>query len=190
MWGPSGLGALALLLASTATDHARTRTPVHDPTTEERSPAGGRPRADTGATFVEVLVSIVLLGTIVVATLTGLRATIIGSEIDEDSARAQAWLQAAADEIFHTPYVDCASVSTYQAAADAATRPNEWDLASGAVIAVSSVQYLSRSGVSEQWGPTCAAGDPDSPLYAQLVTIVVTDPDGDFTKSLEVVKGV
>ena len=55
---------------------------------------------------------------------------------------------------------------------------------------MASVQFLSRNGVDEQWGGTCATGDPDSPLYAQLVAIVVIDPDGDYTRRFEVIKSV
>lgn len=148
---------------------------------------------DRGSSFVEVLVAVVLLGTIVVATLTGLRAAVVGSSVDENSARAYAWLQAAGDEVYFAPYLDCdtnsaaAIESAYQTAVDGATRPTGWG---GAVIDVSSVQFLSRNGADEQWGATCATGDPDSPLYAQLVTIVVSDPDGDFTATVEVIKSV
>lgn len=155
-------------------------------------------RRDRGATFIELLVAIVLLGTIVVATLAGLRASIIGSTIDENSARAQAWLQAAADEVHTTTYLDCdannaaAIQAGYQAAASAATRPNEWGPSSGATVAVTSVLYLSGSGVTETWGDhaTCATGDPSTPLYTQLITLVVTDPEGEFTAELEVIKSV
>lgn len=151
---------------------------------------------DRGASFVEVLVAIVLLGTVVVAALAGLRASIIGTEVDEDSARSQAWLQAATDEIYGTPYLGCDTnsaaniVLAYQSAADAATRPNGW--ASGATIVVTDVRYLSGTGTSEAWGAhsTCAAGNAGSPIYPQLIFLRVTDPEGIFTARLEVIKSV
>jgi type II secretory pathway pseudopilin PulG len=151
-------------------------------------------RPDAGTTFIEILVALVLLGTIVVATLAGLRASIIGSQVDENSARAHAWLQAAADSIYTGTYLSCgtnsvaAIESAYQLAADAATRPAEWDPASGADIAVTAVEFLARSGATESWGPTCAAGVAASPLYPQLIHIEVTAPNGDFTAELELIK--
>ena len=54
--------------------------------------------------------------------------SIVGSAIDEDSARAFAWLQAAADEVYAAPYETCdgqtAAIieSKYQLAVDGATR--------------------------------------------------------------------
>ena len=57
-------------------------------------------------------------------------------------------------------------------------------------MTVSSVAYLSRSGTGEAWGTvTCGVGDVQSPLYAQLVRLVVLDPDGEFSADLEVIKG-
>lgn len=154
--------------------------------------AGGTRRRERGSSFVEVLVAVVLLGTIVVAALAGLRASITGSSVDEDSARAIAWLQAAGDEIHATDYEPCHLEVTpgdirasYQTTVDAATRPTDWG---AATITVVSVEFLSRSGATESWGSTCASGDPDSPLYAQLVRLRVTDPDGKFTADLEVIK--
>ena len=88
---------------------------------------GAGPR-DLGATFIEMLVSIVLLGTVVVGSLTALRATIIATEIDADHANAYTWLQSAADAIDDAAYVGCDTasnntiVAAYQAAANAASR--------------------------------------------------------------------
>ena len=65
-------------------------------------------RRDRGTTFVEILVSIVLLGTAVGATLTALRTTIVSSERDDGQAEAQAWLLAAEERASHrTPYYSC-----------------------------------------------------------------------------------
>jgi hypothetical protein len=163
----------------------------------EQIDAPRRPRApDRGATFVELLVAIVLLGTVVVGTLTALRATVIAGEVDDDHASAYAWLQAGADAIDAAAYVACNAVISnneivhaYQMAADGALAPEGWGPTTGAFIEVVSVEYLSRSGTTETWGATCAITDVDNPLYAQLVTVSVTDPDGEFTASLEVIKG-
>lgn len=155
-----------------------------------------RDAPDRGATFVELLVAIVLLGTVVVATLAGLRAAIIASTVDEDQARAYAWLQSAADAIERAPFTPCHATSNgalrsaYQATVDAVARPSDWSPTSGATLEVVSVQYLARAGGTDSWGSTCASGDPDSPVYPQLVTLRATTPDGDATATLEVIASV
>lgn len=155
----------------------------------------GRGRHDRGATFVEMLVAIVLLGTAVVGTLTALRTTLIGTRIDRNHSSAYSWLQSASDSLAVTPYRSCVSstnaqiVTAYEAAANAAVRPVGWESTTGATVDVTAVRYLSRAGTTESWGTTCAAGDPDSPVYAQLVTVEVVSPDGSFSARLDVIKG-
>ncbi len=153
-------------------------------------------RRDAGVSFIEVLVAIVLLGTVVIATLTGLHAAIIGTQVDEDHARAYAWLQAASDEIYDAAYLACSStitaaqiVTSYQTAANGATRPNDWPTGT-ATITVNSVQFLSRSGSDDLWGTNCAADNVGSPIYPQLVTITVKDPSLQFSATIEVIKSV
>jgi len=153
---------------------------------------------DDGFTFIELLVAIVLLGTVVVATLAGLRAAIVAGTVDDNHSKTYAWLQAASDQIANTDYKPCNSFSNaqiktaYQSAVNAATRPDGW-ATTGALI-VSSVQYLSRdsatAGSPEVWGATCAAGNTSSPVYPQLVKLTAISPDGKLTRSIEVIKSV
>ena len=158
---------------------------------------GRVPPRDRGFTFIELLVAIVLLGTVVVATLTGLRAAIIAGTVDEDHSKTYAWLQAASDAIAATEYKSCSSssndaiVSAYQSAVDVAPRPDGWST-TGTML-VSSVRYLSRAsttGSPEVWDMTCAAGNSSSPVYPQLVKLVVIAPDGGLTRTFEVIKSV
>ncbi len=156
------------------------------------------PRSDRGVSFIEILVAIVLLGTVVVATLTGLRAAIVGTEVDEDHARAYAWLQAASDEIYAAAYLPCHVAANtniviknqYQSAVATASRPTDWTVASGATITIDTVEYLSRSGTDDLWGTTCASGNAGSPVYPQLIKITVKDPSLQFSATIEVIKSV
>jgi prepilin-type N-terminal cleavage/methylation domain-containing protein len=152
---------------------------------------------DRGFTFIELLVAVVLLGTIVVATLAGLRAAIVAGTVDENHSKTYAWLQTASDAIATTDYKSCSSfsndeiVSAYQSAVDAATRPEGWST-TGAML-VSSVRYLSRAtttGSPEVWDTNCAADNSASPVYPQLVKLVVISPDGNLTRTIEVIKSV
>ncbi len=69
----------------------------------ENAPVHER-RRDRGTTFVEILVSIVLLGTAVGGTLTALRTTIVSSERRRRSVtKASVWLRAAEEALHRTP---------------------------------------------------------------------------------------
>jgi hypothetical protein len=65
------------------------------------------PRSDSGMSFIEVLVSIVLLGTAVVGILVALRAATHASIVDADHSKAIAWLQAGSDAIYEAPRESC-----------------------------------------------------------------------------------
>jgi hypothetical protein len=141
---------------------------------------------DRGTTFVEVLVSIVLLGTAVGGTLTALRTTILSSEIDEGQAKANAWLLAAQDALDDATYLPCTSsdvgavTAAYDAAVQAAPAPQGW---LGGSVGVNAVSFWSKSDGSEVWGTACG-----SALSAQLVEIYVLSPNGDVGKTAQVVK--
>lgn len=165
--------------------------------------ADATPRRDRGATFVELLVSIVLLGTIVVAVLVSLQASTTASARDADHARATTFLHDASDAVYETTRLSCtlgeaALISAYQLAIDTnVVPPTGW---SGASAQVTRVEFLTSpdpDSAAFTWSsaPTdcregvTAVGDyTEYPLLSQKVTIVVTAPDGDFTKELETVK--
>lgn len=173
----------------------------------ELTPTNGgrdRHRSDAGVTFVEILVAIVLTGTVVIGVLTALRATAIATVTDRDHARAFEWLQAGADAVYNAPRIPCYDTSldpiaTYNAAVQAVAAPGEW-VAASATIEVVDVQYIGRASSSDDysWGSGfCLETDPvacpgglycESPQTAQKVSLVVTSPEG-LVKSLETVKG-
>ncbi len=75
-----------------------------------------RPR-DVGSTFIEILVSVVLLGTVSVAVLAALSATIVGARTGDEVAKSQASLAEAVDFLTdtdpqHVAYRSCASLTT------------------------------------------------------------------------------
>ena len=84
-------------------------------------------RGDAGFSFIEVLVSIVLLGTAGIAVLVAIQTTVIGARKHDEVAQNQALLAEVADMITDTEpeqiaYTDCDSNPTgaYQTAIDAA----------------------------------------------------------------------
>lgn len=149
--------------------------------------------------FIEVLVSIVLLGTAVVATLTAVRATIIGTRLEQDHSKAQQWLQSAVGVIERENFADCNSVAfdgptirtTYQDAIDydATTNPDGakppfgFD---GGSIQVS--EPLVWDGVGFVPFGTQTQCYDDVLLRQQLITVTVRGPEGDIIESVDLVK--
>ncbi len=144
-------------------------------------------RRDRGTTFVEILVSIVLLGTAVGGTLTALRTTIVSSERDAGQAKAQSWMVAAADAVHRTPYMSCdtfdvgAVKNAYDLAVQSAPPPEGW--AVGGSVGVNIVYFWSKADGQEIWGTACG-----SPLSSQLVEIYVRSPTGDIVRTMQVIK--
>lgn len=151
-------------------------------------------------TFIEVLVSIVLLGTAVVATLTALRVTVIGSETERDHARAHQWLQSAVGAIAEADYVPCDDPGTFataqehmiddylSAVRDETVPPPDWDPMQISVLSPIEVWDGNR-----YWTPA-ETSDPDDCFkddgYSlQLITVEVRDTEGEIVESVQVVKG-
>jgi type II secretory pathway pseudopilin PulG len=176
-----------------------------------------RTGGDRGATLVEFVVAITLMGLVVTAVLVSLRTTTVGSTIDRDQAKAFEWLQAASDQIFNGTRRACYETGPtpqehYNTLAQAANRPQGWDVASGATIQVTSVAFLGRTDetLPLEWKAASthcleSAGCPadfddipdlvppqwiycESPLTTQKVVILAVGPGGKVTNTLEMVK--
>lgn len=147
-----------------------------------------RSRRDHGQSFVELLVAIVLLGTAVVGILAAVRATIIGSALERDHARAQQWLQAAGEVLVgDIAWKDCNSTNTgavlkglYQTALQGEVDivPSSW-LSSQVSIPVN-VTFAQPDG---SFSGTC-----HSQIDRQLIRIQVVGPDNKIIETVDVVK--
>jgi type II secretory pathway pseudopilin PulG len=169
----------------------------------------GSPR-DRGATFIEVLVSIVLLGTVVLALLTALQASTVASTTDAEHARAHALLQEASDAVFSSTRMTCvgntvsALIDHYDNSFVGLTAPQGWE---SVTPVITKIEFLNASDSTGEtvysWGALCFEGPVDAdgsgtvdddedftdlPLKSQKITIVVTSPKGSFTKLVETVK--
>ena len=157
------------------------------------------PRRDAGVSFIEILVSIVLLGTAVVAALTAVRATVIGSAIEREHSQAQQWLQSAVGVIEGANFADCNLVSvdgpaiqaTYQAAIDwdATTNPDgakpPFGFESGSLTVSEPLVWDGTGFVDFSTQSQCY---DDVLLRQQLVVVTARDPDGDIVESVEMIK--
>ena len=90
-----------------------------------------RSAGDDGNSLVEILISIALMGTIVVATLSGIQTVVRASSVDRSHAQSFEWLQAASDAIYLADRVPCTqngsgrlqAITAYDAAAQSASIP-------------------------------------------------------------------
>jgi len=133
----------------------------------------------------------VLLGTVGVAVLTGLRTTILGSATERDHARAHQWLQSATEVLVNdVPWEDCnpadsaGSASSLQTSyqtqlqANSVIVPAQWQ--EFQIVIPKVVEFASESGA---YGSTCLETED-----RQRVTIEVRAPDYRIIETVEVVK--
>lgn len=148
------------------------------------------PPRDRGDTFLEVLIAIVLLGTVVAATLTGLSTTVTGTAMERDRATAQMWLQSSIEALKEAPTEDCndpgqteASLrATYEEAVRTAVPPPPgWDTAQLRIVPP--VRF---------WDPRLRFQDvcyDDYGFELQLIELEVSSPDGVIIERVHAVVG-
>jgi len=168
----------------------------------DRSRRAHRRPPDHGSTFIEVLVSVVLLGTVCVAVLTAVRTSVVATVIERDHSRAFQWLQSADGVLQAAPRESC----NFDPVADApftsgeekvrvtyenliraqVANPPGWEdsqiTIQRPILAWDGTQY---------WDPyDPAAPQPcfDPTYQLQLVTLRVTSPEGQIIETNEVVK--
>jgi hypothetical protein len=144
--------------------------------------------------FIEVLVAVVLLGMTVIAVLTAVRATVIGTRVERDHSKAQQWLQSAVGVIESQDFAGCdpddingAFVEdAYQDAIDApstgAKRP--YGFATAIIDVLPPEVWDGTKFVPFDSQTVCY---DDVRLRQQRITIEVTHPNG-INESLEMIK--
>ena len=150
--------------------------------------------------LIEILIAIVLMGTVVLATLTGLNATINASALGRDHANAHAWLQTAADMLYARELITCGSMDStnpindialianeYQQTIQQTDNPEGWSSPNISVIGLEwwSIDIDSNGVGTEAWGTVCDAGDTN----LQKVELQVTAEDGRIVEEVEVIIG-
>lgn len=155
-------------------------------------------RRDSGTSLVEILVSIVLIGTAVVSTLGALRISVIGGTVHRDHANAHAWLQSASDVLYASEKEDCDVaeadggrsdiIDSYQPVVDAVANPEGW---SNSQIRVVDLEFWNATdtdadGIVEyRFGGTC---QDSINLSLQRVVLEVRSPDGRIIEQVELIK--
>lgn len=137
---------------------------------------------DEGASLVELLAAVTLMGVAMVAILSALGVLISSSREHRQMANAQVVLTSAAELVKGAAYVPCtdaAASSAYSAVAAAAARPSDWGAAGS--VSVTSVEFWD--------GTTFATGTCATDLGLARVSLRVVNPDGSSTDTFSVLKG-
>jgi type II secretory pathway pseudopilin PulG len=155
-------------------------------------------RRDSGTTLVEILVSIVLIGTAVVATLGALRVSIVGGTVHRDHANAHAWLQSASDVLYASEKEDCDTalsdggksviIGKYQPIVDAVANPEGWTNSQIRIVGLEfwNATDTDNDGIVEyRFGAVC---QDSINLALQRVTLEVRSPNGRIIEQVELVK--
>lgn len=153
---------------------------------------------DRGITLVEILVSVVLIGTAVVATLTTLRVSITAGTVHRDHSNAHAWLQSASDVLYAQKKEDCdtaaadggksAILAKYQPVVDVVANPETW---ANSQIRIVDLKFWNASdtdndGIVEyRFGTVC---QDSINLALQQLTLEVRSPNGRIIEQVELIK--
>jgi type II secretory pathway pseudopilin PulG len=146
---------------------------------------------DSGASLIEILISIAILGTVGLAVLTGLNAAVTGSRIERDHSRAHEWLQSATEILVNDiDWVDCTTTDPVSLAAFYENElrlrqeimPPGWKNPSNVnrLQIPFPVEYPDNGGT---YGGPCIAEE-----NRQKITIQVSNPQGEIIETVEVVK--
>jgi type II secretory pathway pseudopilin PulG len=147
----------------------------------------GRSDPDAGFSIVEIVIAIVLMGTVVVAILNAVSTSINASSVSRSAAQVETAVVNAADRVNRAP-----KRCDYTIYAQAAVQTEGWD-PDRAVVTHEYYVPGSDATVQGTW-ETGAAGSPGCPgpaptdLLVQRVTISITSPDGKVRRNIEVVK--
>ena len=143
------------------------------------------PGRDRGVTFVEILITIVLIGTVVLGILAVTRTSIIASKTSKEAATVESALIAAAERVERAdraviPVCDL-SGPIHAAAQTKLGVP----LADAPNYVTIEYQHL----VGTTWTDGACPGGTAQPNLVQRITITMEHPDSGLTRSVEVIKG-
>jgi prepilin-type N-terminal cleavage/methylation domain-containing protein len=147
---------------------------------------------DGGYTLIEMLIAVVLMGTIVLAIMGGMWAVVRASAQNDERAKVGAVLGAAGDGISNYRYIACPEVDEgYEQFGQKAAASVGWPLST-----VSIIDYQYWNPDTESWddnnsiqGADC---NPNVGLTTsktlQKLTIRATSPGGGYSATIDIVK--
>ncbi len=147
----------------------------------------GRGDRDSGFSIVEIVIAIVLMGTVVVAVLNAVTTSVKASSVSRSAAQVETAVVNASDRVNRAP-----RRCDYTIYAQAAVQTEGWPPDTATVTHEYYVPGPDAT-VEGTWttGPADSPGCPGpapTDLLVQRVTISITSPDGKVRRNIEVVK--
>lgn len=138
------------------------------------------PVRDRGVTLIEILVTIVLTGTIVIAIMAAIRTSIVASSTVYEAAELETVLLNATDRVDRAP-----QLCNYEQYVDAAALAAGWTANETTVT----VEHLvSNTGnPATDWAPQPCPDDVQ-PFDVQRLVVTASTPDGSITRKITMVK--
>jgi prepilin-type N-terminal cleavage/methylation domain-containing protein len=149
-------------------------------------------RNDGGYTLIEMLVAIVLMGTIVLSIMGGMWAVVRASRQNDERAKVQAVLGAAGDGISNYRYIACPEVDEgYEQFGQKAAASVGWPLES-----VSIIDYQYWNPETDSWADSNSIQGSEcnenvgltTSKTLQKLTIRATSPSGGYSGTIDIVK--
>ena len=142
---------------------------------------------DHGATLIELVIVVMLLGVVIVAILGAVITSVVTSRTARNSARVETVVVNATDRLNRAP-----KGCDYAAYVQAAVQTEGWPISTASVVqkyytpgADSTIVGTWSTGLSA--APACPAGS-NSDLVVQRISVTIKSPDGRVTRSIEVLK--
>ena len=144
-------------------------------------------RRDSGVTLIEMVIAIVLMGTVVVAILNATSTSIRTSSVSRDAAQVETVVVNAADRINRAP-ITC-ELRGYQEYAVAAVRSQGWWTNEGEFAQAADVRHeFYDPAASPPWREGVCPVDDFGKRLIQRVTVTITSPKETVSRTIQVVK--
>jgi len=144
-------------------------------------------RRDSGVTLVEIVIAVVLMGTVVVAILNATSTSIRTSSVSRDAAQVETVVVNAADRINRAP-IRC-EIDGYTEYAVAAVRSQGWWTNAGEYAQAADVRHeFYDPTASPPWREGVCPVDDFGKRLIQRVTITITSPKETVSRTIQVVK--
>lgn len=143
-------------------------------------------RRDGGFTYVEVVITIVLMGIVVLPILAAVRSSVQAASVSRVAAEVETVLVNAADRVHRA---DRGTSPTFQCDLSGPAEKAAIVMGGNWSAADVTVEHEYWDTATDQWlSGACPGGTYENGLV-QLIRITVSSPDGNVTRNLEVVKG-
>jgi type II secretory pathway pseudopilin PulG len=144
-------------------------------------------RRDSGVSLVEIVISIVLMGTVVVAILNATSSSIRTSSVSRDAAQVETVVVNAADRLNRAP-IRC-DIDGYTEYAVAAVRSQGWWTNEGEFARAAEVRHeFYDPTASPPWREGVCPVDDFGKRLIQRVTVTITSPERSVSRTIQVVK--